>query len=181
MNKYKRILQAVNILTILLIAVFFAPHASGQSNKNKLRTEVFKGKKVVAGEVLVKFRKSATPADISLAKRNADVELEKKVGGTGLRLLRSRSKDVATLVSELSARADVLYAEPNQIITVAALPDDSRMSELWGLQNTGQMVGSAAGTFGADSGAASAWDITTGSRANVVAVIDTGVDYNHPD
>lgn len=181
MKNFKRVLQAVNLLTALTVALLFATHASGQGNKNKLRTEFFKGKKVAANEVLVKFRKSATAADISLAKRGVDAELDKKVGGTGLRLIRSRSKDVATLVRDLSARGDVLYVEPNQVITVTSLPDDARFSELWGLQNTGQTVGTAIGTYGADIGAAAAWDISTGSRANVVAVLDTGIDYNHPD
>src|SRR5262249_47736907 len=61
-------------------------------------------------------------------------------------------------------------------------------SALWGLQNTGQNIGcgagcfgSAVGTAGADIKATLAWDVSTGSRANVVGVVDTGIDYNHPD
>ncbi|HWT01541.1 MAG TPA: S8 family serine peptidase [Pyrinomonadaceae bacterium] len=172
----------LNILTALTVTLFLVAHASGQGvKKNSQRTETFKGKKVAAGEVLVKFRKSASASAVANARRNADAELDRKVGGTGVRLLRSRSKDVASLVAELSARADVLYAEPNLVIDVTALPDDARFAELWGLQNLGQNVGGVAGTFGADIGALSAWDLTTGSRSNVVAVVDTGVDYTHPD
>lgn len=181
MTKLKRTFQVVNILTALMLTLFLAAHAFAQGNKNKPRTELFKGQRVTAGEVLVKFRQSATTASISSAKQFADVDLDRKVGGTGLRLLRSRSKNVATLMEELSARGDVLYVEPNRIITVTAVPNDARFAELWGLQNTGQTVGTSAGVFGVDIGAASAWDVSTGSRSNVVAVIDTGVDYNHPD
>lgn len=50
-----------------------------------------------------------------------------------------------------------------------------------GLQNTGQTIQGVAGTPGADISAVSAWSISTGSRANVVAVVDTGIDYNHSD
>lgn len=172
----------LNILTALAVTLFLVAHASGQGvKKNSQRTESFKGKKVAAGEVLVKFRKSATAEAVSNAKLNADVELDKKVGGTGLRLLRSRSKNVETLIAELSARGDVIYAEPNVVINVTSMPDDERFAELWGLQNVGQTVGGVTGTYGVDIGAASAWDLTTGSRSNVVAVIDTGVDYTHPD
>ncbi|HYG79065.1 MAG TPA: S8 family peptidase, partial [Pyrinomonadaceae bacterium] len=172
----------LNVVTALALTLFCLAHASGQSvKKNSPRTEIFKGKKVAAGEVLVKFRKAATAGAIANAKRNADAELDRKVGGTGLRLLRSRSKDVATLVTELNARGDVLYAEPNLVINVTSLPDDERFAELWGLQNVGQNVGGVAGMYGADIGAISAWDLTTGSRSNVVAVVDTGVDYTHPD
>jgi subtilisin family serine protease len=72
---------------------------------------------------------------------------------------------------------DVLYAEPNYIVRTASTPDDTRFGELWGLSNTGQ----SGGTPGADIDALAAWGITTGSSSVVVAVIDTGIDYNHPE
>lgn len=63
------------------------------------------------------------------------------------------------------------------IIRLAATPDDADFGELWGMCNTGQH----GGTAGADIRATQAWDIGTGSRNVVVGVIDTGIDYNHPD
>ena len=56
-------------------------------------------------------------------------------------------------------------------------PNDEKLSDLWGLKNTGAQ----GGVEGADMGATQAWEQTTGSRDVKVAVIDTGVDYNHPD
>ncbi|HYY58361.1 MAG TPA: Calx-beta domain-containing protein [Pyrinomonadaceae bacterium] len=171
----------VSIVSALLLFATFLATAQTANHPKKQDIEFFKGKKVAARQVLVKFRKSATRQDVEEAKKNVDSDFDKKVGGTGVQLLRSRSKDTATLISELSARSDVLYAEPNYVIGVAGTPNDSSFSGLWGLQNTGQVVGGSAGTQGADISAAPAWDISTGSRANVVAVVDTGVDYNHPD
>jgi subtilisin family serine protease len=52
---------------------------------------------------------------------------------------------------------------------------------LWGLLNTGQTVAGVAGVTGADVHATKAWNVTVGSRANVIAVIDTGIDYTHSD
>ncbi|HKS29833.1 MAG TPA: S8 family serine peptidase [Pyrinomonadaceae bacterium] len=153
---------------------------SGQS-KEKQQAELFKGRKVARGQVLVKFNKSATTRGIAQAKQDADADLDKNIGGTGFRLIRSRSKDTATLIQELSIRDDVLRVEPNYVISVGAVPNDPKFSELWGLQNTGQVVGGVAGVYGADVEAASAWDISTGGRSNVVAVVDSGVDYTHPD
>jgi len=72
---------------------------------------------------------------------------------------------------------EVEYAEPNHVRTLAALPGDARFGQLWGLHNTGQTGGAA----GADIKAPAAWGITTGSQEVVVAVLDTGVDYMHPD
>jgi hypothetical protein len=84
-------------------------------------------------------------------------------------------------VIELSARPDVEYAEPNFIVHVITVPNDPSFGSLWGLQNTGQTVQGIAGMPGADISAVSAWSISTGSKANVVGVVDTGIDYNHPD
>ena len=71
----------------------------------------------------------------------------------------------------------VLYAEPNYVVRPFALPNDPMFSQQWGLSNTGQN----GGTAGADIHAPQAWDITTGSSSVVVAVIDSGIDYTHPD
>src|SRR5437660_525499 len=56
-------------------------------------------------------------------------------------------------------------------------PNDPSFGSQWDLNNTGQ----GGGTPGADIHATQAWSVTTGSAKTVVAVIDTGVDYNHPD
>ncbi|MCX5859444.1 MAG: hypothetical protein NT056_06055 [Proteobacteria bacterium] len=71
----------------------------------------------------------------------------------------------------------VLYAEPDYLVSAIATPDDPLFGQLWGLANTGQNGGLA----GADLNARAAWDISTGSPNVVVMVIDTGVDYTHPD
>ena len=53
----------------------------------------------------------------------------------------------------------------------------------WGLKNTGENSGGMwlPGVAGEDIAAESAWRVTTGSRDVVIAVIDTGVDYNNKD
>jgi len=72
----------------------------------------------------------------------------------------------------------VLYAEPDyEIQALSTFPDDPSFDQLWGMHNTGQ----TGGTADADIDAPEAWDIATGSREIVVAVIDTGVDYMHQD
>ena len=85
------------------------------------------------------------------------------------------SVDQAIRVYRADAR--VLYAEPDYIVHTAAVPNDPFFSTQWDLHNTGQN----GGTPGADIHATQAWDITTGSSSVVVAVLDTGIDYNHQD
>ena len=86
--------------------------------------------------------------------------------------------DTVELARRISAMPEVRYAEPDCVVCLdETFPDDPDFDGLWGLHNTGQ----TGGLPGADIDAARAWDITTGSDNVVVAVIDTGVDYNHPD
>jgi hypothetical protein len=73
---------------------------------------------------------------------------------------------------------DILYAEPDYRLELAfTTPNDNRFNELWGMHNTGQ----TGGTADADIDAPEAWDIATAADSVIVAVIDTGVDYNHED
>ncbi len=96
----------------------------------------------------------------------------------GLSLVRlPRGMTVNQALRSFGKAPEVLYAEPNYIVKTLATPDDTRFSELWGLNNSGQ----TGGVPDADIDAPEAWDLTTGNGNAVVAVIDTGVDYTHPD
>ncbi|NRQ42559.1 S8 family serine peptidase [Rheinheimera sp. YQF-2] len=81
------------------------------------------------------------------------------------------------LIKKLAANPAVEVAEPDYPVKALATPDDPRFGELWGLHNTGQ----SGGTAGADIKAVEAWDISTGSQDIIIGVIDSGMDYNHPD
>ncbi|GJQ28665.1 MAG: hypothetical protein HBSAPP03_05490 [Phycisphaerae bacterium] len=71
---------------------------------------------------------------------------------------------------------------PNLIHKVAATPNDTEYGNQYALNNTGQFIqGLGFGTAGADANVQAAWDVTIGTRDNVIAIIDTGIDTNHPD
>ena len=73
--------------------------------------------------------------------------------------------------------ANVEYAEPNYIYHFCIIPNDPHFNGQWALHNTGQ----TGGTFDADIDAPEAWDIETGNSDVVIAIVDTGIDYTHPD
>jgi len=147
----------------------------------------------VPGEILVRFKVNSAlgKSTASLNERVeisvfADgrvlpVQLERLSAGSeiveGLRLARVAPEDTGDAIKALSARTDVLYAEPVFMRYKEAVPNDPRYGEQWALKNAGQ----SGGVAGADIKAEQAWDITIGSRNVVVAVIDEGIDINHPD
>ena len=86
-------------------------------------------------------------------------------------------KTVEETLDDYRRDPEVLYAEPNLIYDLSVTPNDPSFSSLWGLHNTGQ----TGGLPDADINAPEAWNITTGSSSVVIGVLDSGVDYNHPD
>lgn len=84
---------------------------------------------------------------------------------------------VEAALNAYRANPNVLYAEPNYTMHADLLPNDPSFPQQWNLNNTGQTDG----VVGADISAPIAWDFTTGSGNTIVAVIDTGIDYRHPD
>lgn len=77
----------------------------------------------------------------------------------------------------------IRFSEPNFTIQAAAPPDDPSFvnGDQWALRNTGQAVDGVPGVVGADISAVAAWDVTTGDPSIVVGLLDTGIDYDHPD
>ncbi len=82
----------------------------------------------------------------------------------------------------------VEYAEPSYPIASHSLPNDQYMSSLWALKNTGQSgtgiyydESTTVGLVGAHIDIERAWEITQGSPEVIVAVFDTGIDFEHSD
>ena len=102
-----------------------------------------------------------------------------------LRLQLPAGMAVEDAVAQLSGHSEVLYAEPNYKVHRALTPNDGFFPKQWGLHNVGGTTFTGKwGTFsgpGPDIGAATAWDVTTGDGSVIVATIDSGIEYGHPD
>ena len=138
-------------------------------------------------EILVRFRSGITRQAIEKIAAQLNDQVEDRIESVdGLEVIEDEDgKDPSALLAQYQALPEVEYAEPNSEIKLDhedaghkhVHADDEMFFQQWGLFNTGQNGGKA----GADISAMRAWAVTRGSDQVVVAVIDSGVDYSHPD
>ncbi len=134
------------------------------------------------GELLVRFRAGIPEQQKELIVASHGARRKKILRGeSGIEKLElSPGQDVQGVALQVMLDPAVEFAEPNFLIShdqLGPTPNDPRFNEQWSLRNTGQ----GGGQFGSDIGAAGAWQTTTGTQATVIAVIDSGIDFTHPD
>ena len=175
----------LKVLFSLLMTTTVLTTASAQT-----ATQTYQGHDAVANEVLIKFEPAAASdaagrakvaADMQQAQVSANIDVAQDVGSAGWRRFHSASYDVTTLMSMLTGASSVAYVEPNWMYHITNIPNDPDFIDEWGMYNTGQSIQGVNGTPGADIGATSAWNITTGTRSVLIGLVDTGIQYTHAD
>lgn len=118
-------------------------------------------------ELLVKFHVPHTPVAAQRFAAAYGGEQRRAISRIGVHVLRfGATSDQRGLLTQLRANPAVAYAEPNARATTATVPNDPGYPHQWGLAQTQ---------------ASQAWDIQTGHAGIVIAIVDTGVDPQHPD
>lgn len=149
----------------------------------------------VEGEILVKYKISKINLSTSSGKSKAlsfmkskSLQKEEDLKKINTSILRiTDDKTVEEKVAELKKDPNVEYAQPNfQYYPATINANDTNVSLLWGLDNLGQTIngsyGNITGTTDKDIDAPEAWAINEGTNSSVIlAIIDSGVAYNHPD
>jgi subtilisin family serine protease len=136
-------------------------------------------------EILVKLKKNAPVAGSGIISALAVERARRMLSNRGDdRIYKLKLAPGETVESELTSASmspDVELAQPNYIYHALEKPDDPLFKFQWGLLDTGQKVISMHGKHGADIKMPFAWNRATGSKDIVAAVIDSGIDYTHPD
>ncbi len=158
------------------------------SNESATETSLVPDVPYAEGELLVRFvsQEDVSEPDVAAAAIlmntlgiGATVEQEYSIVPDLCLIRLPDGMTVEEGITVLSDSNDVLYVEPNyEVKALSIIPNDPRFNELWNMHNTGQ----TGGTTDADVDAPEAWEIAAaGGNEVIVAVIDTGVDYLHPD
>lgn len=150
----------------------------------------------VPGQILVQYRAGISPGAATYRTQSMDHmvirTLQHTPAGKGpMQLVGLRpGVSVDDAIAAYKSNPDVEYAQPNFVYRASVAPNDASYSQLWGMHNTNQTVTGAtyatnnppgAAAIGRDIGAESAWGIITDCSSATVAVIDSGVNYNHED
>jgi serine protease len=142
----------------------------------------------VTQHVIVKLRTERTSsrrqapqgsdAVIALTKRTGVTMIATRPIGLGLHVVHVQpavsGETLARTLARLRADSAVEYAEPDQRRYVHSAPNDPLYSQQWYQQSPSASVPAAVD-------AVTAWSITTGSNGIVIADLDTGVRFDHPD
>lgn len=171
------------ILILIFCAVFLLA-VNSWADIGDRNIKAYSGKRpFVPGEVIVKFNKphqfprqvmsasSSTPSEVKKLFKKSGASIlaagGDRVDEPGVYKLTYKNRDdIYSVAGELKKDPDVDYAEPNYLYQTFVVPNDPDYSSEWGFSKIG---------------APAAWDAEKGNPDLVIAVIDTGVDYRHPD
>jgi thermitase len=142
------------------------------------------GMQYVPDQVLVKFKPS-----LSEEMREATViayqsrKIRRIPSIDIYQIYTPENVSVEEMLYLLEQNPDVEYAVPNHIRHLAITPNDPLFSQQYALYNPGQAVppGSPQGIERPDIKASEAWEETMGNDDIIIAILDTGVDFDHPD
>ncbi|SMO84174.1 S8 family peptidase [Melghirimyces algeriensis] len=159
----KRTLTVLSVLPLTLSLLFTPANTEVQAASKP------KPAKYAKGEVIVKFKSDTKQSKMSKVHKQEGAKLIKrnKTKKVKFDLVKVKGKSVKKAVKEYKKNPNVEYAEPNYIFRASWTPNDTYyQSYQYGPQKVK---------------APAAWDITRSSESTRIAVVDTGVQYNHPD
>lgn len=138
---------------------------------------------VTLPEILVQLESSRKPSAVSESPRLQATPLTllrefPSLDRTCLFRFDRPPHEAFAIARQVAAEPGVLAAQPNMLMKLQSfgVPDDTLFGSQWTLRNLGQN-----GIPGTDIDALQAWQWTTGSPDTVIAIIDEGVDVDHPD
>ncbi len=165
----------VPVSKIMLLCLFITVQATAQPANQNTDEIIIKFKSDVTHQVKSQLRNQvqATKKSKILSSDISTWQLPKNT----LFLKGQHIQNTQDYIDYLNQQPEVVYAEPNYAVQVLSTPNDPQIDQLWGIQNNGQ----TGGLQGADMRVFEAWDIRHDATATPIAILDTGIDWQHED
>lgn len=133
-------------------------------------------------QIIVTYKETSLDNDISNLENKYSLVIIRKYLLTKTRVYRlSNEILIEELLAELKQNSSIMFAEPNYINKQDYIPLDPHFSKQWYLVNTGQVVNNDFGPDGVDIDWKTAMENYDSSESTIIAVIDSGVAFDHPD
>jgi len=143
------------------------------------------GPRFAPDQVLVRFKPELKTQLIEGTLNRYGAETIKRISQLNIYQVKIPAwTTVEEMAYALSRNPDVDYAGPNYFARIAVTPNDALFRYQYALNNTGQDIGapgSPSGKARADIRGTAGWEETKGDAGTIIAIIDSGVDFDHPD
>ena len=166
----KRYLTAALSMALLLCALSPASGSWQHGEANSTPLQPLEGptsqSEYRPGQILVKFRAPTPPLEAASILAQQDLSIGEEIEGLHVRRVAVPLGQEQAMVERLSQDPRVEYAELDYLVYATIIPNDTEYDRQWGP---------------AKIQAPAAWDLTVGDSDVIIAIVDTGVDLNHPD
>ncbi len=169
---HKRLVPSLIVLLTLALIVPFSVNASSARQETPT-TRVDINAPAVPGEFVIKFKDGVKAADRAAAVQAQSGQIKERIAALDLEVAefpalkrRATPQRTMALINALKRNPNIEFIEPNYIYTTVFTPNDPGLSQQYAWNNIQ---------------AYQAWDVTQGASSTVIAVVDTGIQLNHPD
>jgi alpha-tubulin suppressor-like RCC1 family protein/subtilisin family serine protease len=157
------------------------PYVPKKDEPPIFKPRALKDKEASPEQIIVKFEEGTGSSTRAEARRAAGLEKKKDLNLIDAEVDKVKGQSVERAIEALKRRPNVEYVEKDYINHPSGYADEPQFGQLWGLDNTGQSINGISGTADMDINGKEASAVTQGDQNLIVAVIDDGVDFTHPD
>ncbi len=197
--KMRKKMGSVFLLGLFLLTIFSPSITSEMITSKSLSNDTSSNEKsyfnqetFIPGEFIVKFKRNikinvlknldnilttGIASVDNINRKYGVLSAEKLVGSchdsslSNIYRFTAPGSDIQSIVKEYNLDPNVEYAQPNYIYHLCVVPNDPFFREQWALHQSNDH----------DIDAPEAWDIETGRAEVIIAIVDSGIDYSHPD
>lgn len=178
-KKYLLLLFGI-VLVFIFTAIIFIGSKQKELPQPTLQPTLTPSTPRVEDQIILKFKPEVSESKKTEILKKYNTTIIKRIDAIHRIVIQVPKGQEDAILNEMKKDNLIEESEPDYLNQATFIPNDPSLNIQWGLRNTGQTIKGQKGTPNADINAEPAWDITKGSGVKI-AILDSGVDMNHPD